>query len=303
MTHRHDIVVMGDVNLDTVVTQFLPYEFGTITSNRLTFAPIEETYGGSGLIFCLQALDFGFSTFLLSKIGHDLSGKTIQEELSRHPLIAFPQELGSASPTGHAIIIRDQAQVRLLVNNDDNANFQLSPADVTRFDQEIAACKVLHISGYCLNRKDTPRFQATLQAMQTARASRNKNKPVIILDVVPHRIYEQFSFLEFYEITRSVDILVSEVATLRRFLGLGDRSETIDTDLAHETVKAASQYYDNLILRFGPSGCDQQIAWQKQDQSLEFIDDTGHALLNPGQQRGFGDALTLKALRDFFHIL
>ncbi len=73
--------------------------------------------------------------------------------------------------------------------------------------------------------------------------------------------------------------------------------------LLTRTLAQAAKYYDNLILRFGPSGCDQQVAWQKQDQSLEFIEDTGHALLDPGQQRGFGDALTLKALRDFFHYL
>ncbi len=241
MTHRHDLVVMGDVNLDTVVTQFLPYEFGTITSNRLTFAPIEETFGGSGLIFCVQAQNLGFSTFLLSKKGNDFTGNQIQGELIRHSRITFPPGLVCDSPTGHAIIVRDHAQVRLLVNNDNNANFQLTSADVTRFGQEITACKVLHISGYCINRKDVPRFQATLQAMGIARSVSQGEKPIIALDVVPHRIYEQFSFVEFYEITKNVDVLVSEVATMRRFLGLGECSETIDAEITHENSGSGSK--------------------------------------------------------------
>jgi sugar/nucleoside kinase (ribokinase family) len=303
MTRHFDIVAMGDINLDTVVPQFLPYEFTTVTNNRLTFASIEESYGGSGLIFCLQAEKFGCSAFLLSKVGDDLTGNKIQEELNRHPLIEFPQSLVSKAPTGHAIIIRDQAQVRLLVNNDNNANFQLTQDDVARCAHEIDACKVLHISGYCIKERGHPRFQATLQAMEIARRGQDVKKPAIILDVVPHRIYEDFTFSEFYAITQNVDILVSEVATMRRFLGLGDRSETIDRELAFETLTKASRFYRNLVLRFGPSGCDSQVAWCRQNQQTEYLEDTGHSRLDPAQQRGFGDILTLNALKNFYQII
>ncbi len=212
MTLSYDIVAMGDVNLDTTVTQFLPYEFRSITSNRLTFTPIEESCGGSGLIFCLRAEDFGCSTLLLSKTGADLTGQKIRADIQGHPLIAFPEQLVSEFPTGHALIVRDQSQVRLLINNDNNANFHLVPQDVERFAGELASCRVLHISGYCINERSMPRFQATIQAMETAREAKNGGKPVIVLDVVPHRIYEKFTFAEFYEITKNADILVSEVS-------------------------------------------------------------------------------------------
>jgi sugar/nucleoside kinase (ribokinase family) len=303
MSRRHDLVVMGDVNWDTTVASFLPYEFREIASNRLTFAPIEEACGGSALIFCLKAAEAGFTNFLLSKVGDDLTGQKIREEIRRHPLIEFPESLAAEQPTGHAVIVRDRSQVRLLVNNEDNANFHLQTTDVEGFAREIAACKALHVSGYCLKERSHPRFQATLQAMEIARRGQDGRKPAVILDVVPHRIYENFSFPEFHAITQNVDILVSEVATLRRFLGLGDRSETIDRELAFETLTKASQVYQNLVLRFGPSGCDSQIAWRRGDRQSEYLEDSGHSRLDPARQRGFGDILTLNALKNFYHVI
>ena len=303
MSQSHDLVVMGDINWDTTVARFLPYEFREIASNRLTFAPIEEACGGSALIFCLKAAEAGCSTFLLSKTGNDFNGQKIREEVRRYSLLEFPVSLVADQPTGHAVIVRDRSQVRLLVNNEDNANFHLQTTDVARFAREIAACKALHISGYCIKERSHPRFQATLQAMEIARRGLDRKKPAIILDVVPHRIYENYSFPEFYAITQNVDILVSEVATMRRFLGLGDRSETIDRELAFETLTKASRYYQNLVLRYGPSGCDSQVAWCRQNQQSEYLEDTGHSRLDPARQRGFGDILTLNALKNFFQII
>ena len=145
--------------------------------------------------------------------------------------------------------------------------------------------------------------KATQKAMEHAKSSSLDTKPVIVFDVVPHRIYDIYSFAEFLNVTKNVDILVSEVATIRRFLGIGTKSEVIDESLAQETLEKISDYYDRLILRFGPSGCDKQILWNKKSNEYYFENETGHVFLNPDKQRGFGDKLTLIALNDFFRIL
>jgi sugar/nucleoside kinase (ribokinase family) len=203
-------------------------------------------------------------------------------------------------PTGKAIIMRDSADIRLLINNKQNANQLLSLDDVEEHKDDIASCQVLYVSGYCISEVTTPRFQATLKAMEYAKQVNTPNSPVTVFDVVPHRIYEKMTFDEFLSYTKNVDILISEVSTMRRFLNLGSKSETVDRNMAEETLTKTAAYYDRIILRFGPTGCDEQVLWDKHTNSHAH-NETGHKTAH--DKRGFGDILTIKSLCDFFHVL
>jgi hypothetical protein len=46
-----------------------------------------------------------------------------------------------------------------------------------------------------------------------------------------------------------VDILISEVATVRRFLDLGSAAQTIDEQLARDTAAQITAYYPRVLLR------------------------------------------------------
>jgi hypothetical protein len=70
--------------------------------------------------------------------------------------------------------------------------------------------------------------------------------------------------------------------------------------MAKDSVGQIIQFYDRLILRFGRSGCDNQILVNKLSGSFS-CEETGHRLAP--DKRGFGDKLTLIALRDFFKVL
>lgn len=298
MNHTYDIVALGDVNLDYIVTSSLPFAFASLRENGVIYwEAIDEVPGGSGLNFCIFAQEAGYQTLLLSKIGKDTAGDVITKWLEKKN-VALSVTSKTSHPTGKALIMRDSAGIRLLINNKINANHFLDEVDIDANKEAIKACRILYISGYSISELDKPRYQATLQGMDFAKS--NSVSPVIVFDVVPHRIYEKLDFEQFRECTKHVDILISEVATVRRFLGLGSKSELIDDNIARDTAYLMTEYYEKLMLRYGPSGCDKQILIDKQcgDFSLE---ETYHNQQN--DKRGFGDKLAIKALRDFFKVL
>jgi sugar/nucleoside kinase (ribokinase family) len=290
---NYDFIVLGDVNLDWACVGNLSYPFASlITNGVIEWRDIEELPGGSGLIFARFASEMGFHTLLLGKIGADPAGSFIADWLQENRLAEGLSY--AAASTGKAFISRDQHDIRFLVNNTPNANRELTVEDVEKFSDQIAHACLLYISGYCFMDPTAPRTQAALRAIEIARTAGHAK---IVLDVVPHQIYKIYDFTQFKKLTAGVDILVSETSTLRRFLNLGDRSETITAALSQETVRAMKEYYPGLILRYGPSGCDTQLIWNGVEQIFE---ETGHALAF--DKRGFGDRLTIESLETKFGI-
>jgi sugar/nucleoside kinase (ribokinase family) len=295
---NYDVVALGDVNMDYVVAHDLPFPLSSLVQNGLIhWEEIDEKPGGSGLNFCVFATEAGYHSLMLGKTGQDMAGTSITQWLKAQG-VAIPLGWTSDLPTGKALIMRDSANIRLVINNKNNANHALSPADIQAAQRAISGCRVLYISGYCIKEPAARRYQATLQAMATAKAA--PHAPMVVFDVVPHRIYEKFSFEQFRDCTRHVDILISEVATMRRFLGLGNKLENIDGIMANDTAERLKVFYPRLMLRFGPSGCDEEILVDQQT-GRHLHHETGHNQV--ADKRGFGDRLTLSALRDFYHVL
>jgi len=294
---RRQIVVLGDVNLDYVVRENLPFRFVDLVENGiLRLQEIDERPGGSALNLCYYAKD-KFRTFLLGKVGKDSAGEFISGWLKAQ-MIEHQRNWVALKPTGKAIICRDASDVRLLVNNVDNANHTLSIDDIEANKEIIKNTDVLYISGYCFNVQTAPRFIAAQKAIEVAKSEISKKHPFIVFDVVPHRIYENLTFSRFLELTKGVDLIISEVPTIRRFLSLGTKDETIDKKKALETLELAKKYFSNIILRFGPSGCDQQLGFSNETSEFFFNEDTGHN--NASDKRGFGDKLTISTLDKHF---
>lgn len=295
-----EIVVLGDINLDWSVAGLLPFPFTNLNENGIiVWSPIEELPGGSGTNFAAFAQRAGYHPLLIGCVGDDAAGRFLLSWLSGQG-ISTAVRCDTKVPTGKAMIVRDNSDIRLLVNNSENANAFLSAADIEQNREALGTCKILYVSGYCVQHRTANRFGATLRAMELAADNRGPKRPVIVLDVVPHRIYETYTFREFKDITRNVDILISEVATMRRFLGLGSKTEGIDEAMAIETVERLKNHYQRFILRYGPSGCDEEVFWDGNMGNLR-IESTYHK--NSKDKRGFGDLLALRALREVFAVL
>jgi len=297
MSKQHDLIVMGDINLDWYALEHLPFRFSDLLVNGIIeWKRIAELPGGSGLNFACFAQEIGYRPLLLGKIGADPSGQFIYSWLEKRFLergLIVDDQLS----TGKAFIVRDAHDIRFLVNNTPNANRALSVADIEHYSDAIMGCQLLYISGYCMMEPAAPRAQATLRAMGLA----NSNPKVsIVFDVVPHQFYRIYTeFSQFLEITKQVDILVSEVSTMRRFLKLGDRDEIITPALAEETVEELKPFYNRFVLRYGPSGCDEQVIYDGQSKRLLW-ETTQHSSVQ--DKRGYGDRLLLKTLREVFDL-
>jgi sugar/nucleoside kinase (ribokinase family) len=295
-----EIVILGDINLDWSATGLLPFPFTGLRENGvIVWMPIAELPGGSGLNFAAFSQQAGYQPLLLGRVGDDIAGRFLVSWLAEKG-IASAVSVDPSARTGKAMIVRDGSDIRLLVNNSENANALLSQMDVEAHREALTHCTVLYISGYCLQDRAADRFGATLRAMELASQAEVPEPPVIVFDVVPHRIYDMYSFEEFKGFTEKVDILVSEVATMRRFLDLGSRDERIDQRIAMGTVELLKPHYRRFILRYGPSGCDEQILWDGNSGDLRH-EETYHR--EAKDKRGFGDLLVIRALRDFFAVL
>jgi sugar/nucleoside kinase (ribokinase family) len=300
MTAMPDMVVLGDINLDWVVPEQLAFPFAELTENgRIVWSPIAARPGGSGLNFAVFARAEGFQPLLLGKVGNDLAGRYLNDWLQQSGIQSAISVDGSLH-TGVALIVRDSADIRFLVNNRDNANLTLSLTEVEAHTAAIRGSSVLYVSGYCVMDETATRTEAAQRAMNLASDPGSPHKPVVVFDVVPHRIYHLYSFARFQQITKCVDLLISEVSTMRRFLGLGSASEKVDRAVAEETAEALVQYYQRFILRFGPGGCDSQILCDAVHDRREYQAQTGHA--NAADKRGFGDVLAIRDMRGFFGI-
>jgi sugar/nucleoside kinase (ribokinase family) len=297
-----DIVVMGDINLDWSVDGLLPLAFADLQTNGvILWASIQELPGGSGLNFARFALEAGYKTLLLGRVGNDIAGRHVKEWLVGRGIGAGVTQDATIG-TGRAMIARDKNDVRFLVNNQENANHALSISDVEAHSEDIRSCRVLYISGYCLMRPDSSRTQAALRAMEIAKELGRMPTSCVVFDVVPHQIYKIYtSFDEFRLLTKQVDILISEVATMRRYLGLGSPAEQIDRAIAEETVEHLKNYYSRFTLRYGSSGCDEQILYDGLN-GVQHWEETDHNYKTVSEKRGYGDKLTISTLQHFFGI-
>jgi sugar/nucleoside kinase (ribokinase family) len=294
----HDIVALGDVNMDYVVAGSLSFELSSLVGNGcICWEDVDEVPGGSALNFCTFAAEAGYDCLLLGKAGDDTAGPAVTTWLKERS-IALPRRWTVAAPTGRALILRDSAGIRLIINNRRNANEALSVEDVEENETTLMSCGVLYVSGYCIGNPGTPRHLAAVRAMEAAHSA--SRPPTIVFDVVPHRIHELLTFDQFRESTRHVDVLISEVATVRRFLRLGSVGEAIDEAVAWDTARRITRYYRRAMLRYGPSGCDEEILIDV-DAGQTVRHTTGHG--EAIDKRGYGDRLALNALRDFFHVL
>ena len=293
-----DVVTFGDLNLDWVVDGNVDFRWTDVAENgRTALGAMRELPGGSAFNFARFAKEAGLSAGLGGVVGRDVAGVTITTELERLG-IHHSVRIDPDRKTGCCFIARDAADVRLLFNAKENANHALAAQDIDRVIEGIRSAKILYVSGFCVREPSELRYGAVRRLFE--RFPDKDSSPLQVFDVVPHRIYEKYSWTDFREITSSAAVLISEVATMRRFLSIGHPREFVDGRLAKETAQALRPYFQRMILRYGPSGCDDELLWDESTRR-EAHHATGHA--SASDKRGFGDKMAIRALTSFFRLL
>ena len=293
MKSGYDFVVLGDICLDWS-SDYLSFPFNALheRQNRSEWTSIEESPGGSGLRFAYCAQEAGYSAFLIGKLGSDSAGRSILEWLE-HRKIENGITVTQGAKTGRVFMTYDKEGTRLLIANHSNANGELSVSEIEQYKKIISNSEALFVSGHCFREPYSSRVEATLTAMEIA----YQNNSCIIFDLVPHEFYKIYpDFSQFRQLTEHVSILISEVPTIRRILGLGNPKEEISRSIVEETASALKPLYSGFILRYGLYNLSTQLVWDTQKPAPVFQE---FDVPKKGRS-GFGEKVALQTLSDVF---
>lgn len=294
MVRKFDVAVFGDLNLDHSVTTALPFAWADLAENgRVNWAPIDVTPGGTAYNFANRALRFGLSPQIVGAVGNDLAGKQLVNALNQSGIGACIT-ISESKSTGMAIIVRDARDVRFINDNAPNANSDLDQIGLRELQENLADYKLAFISGYCLMDRASSRFAVVNHAIEML----GRAAIPVVLDVVPHRMYEYFEHSEFWKLVSKISVLFSEVSTIRRFLGMGNREEVVDYSVAKATAVALAERIDRFVLRYGKSGTDFELIGNRGE--IVYRENDAHATLTVIEKIGYGDDLTLEALENQF---
>lgn len=258
---------------------------------------IEMLPGGTGAMFATAATEEGFDeVVLIGKIGAnpnapdcpDLPGELINAALKSRSICTITP-LSKTHNTGQTVIVYLPNDQRLLVV-DKGANATFGVEDISReMVNAIESTDVLFVSGYSLLVPEQAAATATL--MEIAQQANS----LVVLDVVPHKLYTTFTGDYFRKFTQNADILVSEINTVKRLFFTG-----------HHALPGSNISVDDVALKVLE---DYPIVILRPSTNHEFIYDrhniiaqgpTGYAYVNADNKRGFSERLTARAISNHF---
>jgi sugar/nucleoside kinase (ribokinase family) len=151
------VVVLGDLVYDLLARIEGPVAFGTDT-----FAPIHAVGGGSGANAAAWLASLGIETHLVGRIGDDVLGEVLVDELQSVGVTAHLTRDPSIG-TGKVFVLVDGAGERTMIT-DRGAGETLSPGDLP---VGLFGGGHLHLSGYAFS--GGSRRETALEALRLAR--------------------------------------------------------------------------------------------------------------------------------------
>ncbi|MFD6825626.1 carbohydrate kinase family protein [Streptomyces sp. NPDC060085] len=286
------ITVLGDVNLE--VTGFINPRFDEISSSRLLSAPLKVHVGGTAANFAIAARAHFQSVRLIGAVGIDEQGSWAEKVLNSQGIETRLYRCPVA-PTGTVVALRDGGSPhgnRLMIVSPDSANTALTAEYITSNSDVLTAAEFMVADGYAL--LSEPRRSAVLEAMQ--RAARCGAR--VVLDLVPHHLDALIDSAELRVWLAHASIVVCEVETARRILGLPLSNRPIQLQEARETAEHLAIEFPrrSFLLRFGIANIDQSLIWEPHGETTHYF--TGFSQME--ETYAFGDRLTAKELARHF---
>jgi sugar/nucleoside kinase (ribokinase family) len=286
------VTVIGDLNVE-LRCQLASTMFAELRNDSLFYEQIVVEVGGTAANFAMAARDHFSEVHLIGKVGADSFGELIQEQLAAEGVTLYCRA-DKTTQTGIAIHLRDARPdvdrgIRLLLVQQPSANQRLTTEDIDACAQVLHSSELVILDGYCL--LEEPRRSASLRAMELAHWA---DVPVVF-DILPHTAYRLYSLDALIAILAHVQVVITELQTIRRFLGLEVLTETLDVGLAHETLPLLRTVFPTHIfyLRFGVGHCDESLLCIPSRPPEHSF--TGYR--EAEQPRGFGDRLAARELR------
>jgi sugar/nucleoside kinase (ribokinase family) len=288
--------VVGNVMLDAI-TSLHHVKLAEADRFPTLRNPIRLIAGGTGVIAALGASKQGFyPVSIIGKIGTrsddgqpDTAARFIIDSLTDENIhMCFSKD--NQRPTGTTMITYFSEDARLLVA-DRGANDSFTMEDLSpEFLATVARSDILLVSGFML--VEPTQARAMMRLMEEARSHHR----LVILDVVPHSIYKSVDGSTFREYTRFVNVLISEIATVRRLfssLEVYDLQTQVD-EIAADLLKN----YDAVILR--PSNLYQYVYDKR---GFVFGGPTGYNENDREGQRGYLDLSAIQLIQEHYQRL
>ena len=286
------IYVIGQLNIDYIVPAGTPGEqHASLSSHPLV--------GGTAFNAAKALKDRNFEPVIIGKVGSDRHGDFIKQAI-RSAGIDFIIKEEAAKPTGCC---------RIVFSDPDHScrYYKSSSDDANKFDLDFLkqACdrigKEDHVflAGHFLRHRNTSEKRELIDVLA-------RKAGAIILDLVPHNIYQDITLAEFTGIVRdTASVIIAEFVTLWRLIAPDSRSrapEEVDWEALFANFQTGI-----LVARYGAGNISKQQIRQRAPHGpalvLEPEKDTGFADLNPEDRRGFGDALTAAFLSKFLPLV
>lgn len=268
-----EIIIISDLNLDCIWID------GKKESLIL---------GGCAVNAARSFRRHGLQPFIIGSVGDDAEGVKLRELLEEEHLkaIVFQNEY----PTGKCDVCF-QNGIRTIQSQKDNAN---------QYDENILEClkKIktdtgVFITTHFLKRASSENVRKLVDILQTIEND-------IIVDIVPHRIYEYINIQQFAElISFPIELLICEAETVLKLSG-----ESISDNMDEICFRAINILATYLDVKFVDLRCGYgNISWQylyvrdfNGTYKLLERKETGYNTIDETEKVGFGDELTAKTV-------
>lgn len=143
-----DIIVVGDINVDTIlIVDKLPKRGGMQYVEKIV-----KTHGGVGGNISTALSRLGLKTLLIGAVGDDESGLEAIEELRKNKVDVSRIKIISGVPTGLMIVIVDREGERTMIGyRGANSELTIDEDDIHILEKS----KHIHVSGYVFLNKDS----------------------------------------------------------------------------------------------------------------------------------------------------
>jgi len=290
------ICIIGDIMLD-VVTYLNTNDLTEVRDLKRVANTINVFAGGTGAMFALSAADEGLRKIhLIAKVGADpkfrdhpdIAALLAIEQLQKSQVDVLVA-LDPTCQTGVAMITYLRNGERILVA-DKGANGSFNKADISTIMREtVTSADVLFVSGYSL--LEPEQAKATLYLMEEAR----HYERLVVLDVVPHSIYTIINNVAFRQLTKPVNVIISEVNTMKRLFFSGKESSP-ESDIPIIVVaQCLLENYEAVILR-----PDMMYQYVIDRSGIIEEGSTGFEAIKLSMHRGYSERLTAKLLLRYY---
>ena len=224
------VVVIGDLLVDVLAEVGGPLARGTDTR-----ASISVRAGGSSANMAVWLARLGVETHFVGKVGLDVFGRSLSEELGNEGVIPRLVEDPSA-PTGKVVILVDETGERTMIT-DRSASQLLRPDDLP--EDLFEAGRHLHLTGYGFSHPDSR--GTVIEALNRA----SEANMTISVDPSSVAALEDIGPEKFLRWTASADII---------FPNLEEGALLAGVTTPQSIVARLRGVYPNVVLKLGADG-------------------------------------------------